>query len=141
MIVTEGFEPVEFDGPRPIDLAFIEHVDGLDGNSILALSKSGSYRGYWRFAFTDAFYYLLIPRAAITGEYQNHFIYCAGRTPYVDRVIKVAEPLEDYRADKLKHYRLVTDRFFFDFIEHDLSLLVLTQLPLPDPDEREEDDV
>lgn len=141
MIVTQGFEPAEFDGPNPTDLAFIEHENGLDGNSILALSKSGEFGGYWRFAVTDAFYYMLIPRVAIKGEYNDHFIYCAGRTAYVDRVIKVADPLEDYRAEHLKHYRIVTDRYFFDFVERDLSELVLTKLPLPDPDEIEDGDV
>lgn len=135
MIVTEGFEPVEFDGPNPTDLVFIEHVDGLEGNSILALSKSGVNRGYWRINTWDPPNFILFPRNAIKGDYKDSFIYCAGRTAFVEWAIRIADPLRDDWAPKMKHYRIVTDRFFFDFIDSGLASLTLTRLPMRDPND------
>lgn len=135
MIVTEGFEPADFDGPNPTGLVFIEHIDGLEGNSILALSKIGANRGYWRINTWDPPNFILFPRTVVKGDYSDSFIYCAGRTAFVEWAIKIADPLRDDWAPKMKHYRIVTDRFFFDFIDSGLASLALTRLPLRDPND------
>lgn len=135
MIVTEGFKPAVLEGPNPTDLVFVEHVKGLEGNSILAWSKDQKFGGFWRINTWEPANYVLFPRRGIKGNYQDHFVFCAGRTAFVEWAIKIAEPLRDDWAPKMKHYRIVTDKFFFDFIDSSLSSLTLTRLPLHDPDD------
>lgn len=140
MIVTDGFKPAEFDGPNLENLAFIEHEYGLQGNCLFVMSKSGRFSGFWRFTAWGTFNHLVCPRVGSDKDYRTHYIFCAGKTSFVEWSLKVAEPIRDDSAEYMNHYRIVTDRFFFDFIASDLSTLELVKLPLPDPSDPWDDD-
>lgn len=120
MIVTSGFRPAaEADLPNIGPLTFVEYRDGAEGLVLRAICRQkGELQGTWDICVEEPNHYMLVPRrwGELAQGYTDHFYYTGGRTAFVEWAIKVASPLNDYCADRLTHYRIVTDSFFLDFL-------------------------
>lgn len=131
MIVTEGFEPIEGSVLAPIgpNLVFVEHRDCYDGNHLVVLHKKGSYSETWRIDLSEVVNYMVVPRAALkTVDYDQCF-YKRKKSPYIDYTVRLAHPLHDDVAERLRHFRIVTDTHFVDFVSVSEEGIVLKGPP------------